>query len=133
MWGRHGRTRTGEGSLLAWLGLLLMLGSFIWLQLIAVPRTVTRIEFESPPNPRFAIVVLDPGHGCLARILAPDVDGAVERGEPKPGCGDPGNSRRADAIDKSRNTAAAIVRDRECASPRGSGGRRVPHQQRRCR
>ena len=63
MWGRHGRTRTGEGSLLAWLGLLLMLGSFIWLQFIAVPRTVTRIEFESPPNPPFAIVVLDPGHG----------------------------------------------------------------------
>src|SRR2546421_7791040 len=63
MWGRHGRTRTGEGSLLAWLGLLLMLGSFIWLQLIAVPRTVTRIVFEPPPNPPFAIVVLDPGHG----------------------------------------------------------------------
>ena len=63
MWGRHGGTRTGEGSLLAWLGLLLMLGSFIWLQFIAVPRTVTRIEFESPPNPPFAIVVLDPGHG----------------------------------------------------------------------
>jgi N-acetylmuramoyl-L-alanine amidase len=41
-----------------------MVGSFIWLQCIAVPRRVTRIEFETPPPAApFAMVVIDPGHG----------------------------------------------------------------------
>ncbi|HZE13544.1 MAG TPA: N-acetylmuramoyl-L-alanine amidase, partial [Chthoniobacterales bacterium] len=40
-----------------------MVGSFVWFQWTAVPRNVTRIELESPPNVPFALVVLDPGHG----------------------------------------------------------------------
>jgi N-acetylmuramoyl-L-alanine amidase len=37
--------------------------SFVWLQVTAVPRTLTRLEpVLSPPAP-FAMVVLDPGHG----------------------------------------------------------------------
>ena len=49
--------------MLAWFGLLLMAGSFVWLQLIAVPRSVTRIEMPVPPAQPFALVVIDPGHG----------------------------------------------------------------------
>jgi N-acetylmuramoyl-L-alanine amidase len=62
MWGRRGR-KTGEGSLLAWIGLLLMAVSFVWLQITAVPRTLTRLEPMPSQSAPFAIVVLDPGHG----------------------------------------------------------------------
>jgi N-acetylmuramoyl-L-alanine amidase len=49
--------------LIAWLGLLLMAASFIWLQLTAVPRSASvETEEPSPPAP-FAVVVIDPGHG----------------------------------------------------------------------
>ena len=59
----RGRGKRGERSLLAWIGLLLMAVSFVWLQVTAVPRTLTRLEPPlSPPAP-FAMVVLDPGHG----------------------------------------------------------------------
>jgi len=54
---------TSERSGLAWIGLLLMAGSFVWLQLIAVPRSVTRIEIPAPQTAPFALVVIDPGHG----------------------------------------------------------------------
>jgi N-acetylmuramoyl-L-alanine amidase len=54
---------TSERSGLAWIGLLLMAGSFVWLQLIAVPRSVTRIEISAPQTAPFALVVIDPGHG----------------------------------------------------------------------
>jgi N-acetylmuramoyl-L-alanine amidase len=57
MRGREGR------SILAWIGLLLMLGSFVWLQITAVPRSLTRLEPKPPPNAPFALVVIDPGHG----------------------------------------------------------------------
>jgi N-acetylmuramoyl-L-alanine amidase len=40
-----------------------MAGSFVWLQLIAVPRSVTRIELPAPAATPFALVVIDPGHG----------------------------------------------------------------------
>jgi N-acetylmuramoyl-L-alanine amidase len=89
MWGRRGSRGRSERSLLAWIGLLLMLGSFVWLQLTAVPRTVTRIELEPPPNAPFALVVLDPGHGgqdsgtikngMVEKDLALDVARRVQR------------------------------------------------------
>jgi len=60
--GRRGRTQNGERSLLAWLGLFLMAGCFVWLQVTAVPRSLTRLEPPRPTAP-FALVVIDPGHG----------------------------------------------------------------------
>ena len=49
---------------MAWLGLLLMAGSFVWLQLTAVPRSA-RGDPHEPAQPAsfFALVVIDPGHG----------------------------------------------------------------------
>src|SRR5438067_3060958 len=63
MFRRNPRARTSERSLLAWLGLLLMAVSFIWLQLTAPPRSLTRLELPPPPPAPFAVVVIDPGHG----------------------------------------------------------------------
>jgi N-acetylmuramoyl-L-alanine amidase len=63
MFRRNPRARSNERSLLAWLGLFLMAVSFVWLQLTAVPRTVTRLEPAPPPPAPFAVVVIDPGHG----------------------------------------------------------------------
>ena len=52
-------------SLLAWLGLLLMAASFVWLQLLPriapFPLTIQTPASEQP----FALVVIDPGHGGL--------------------------------------------------------------------
>ena len=62
MWGR-GRRGTGERSAVAWIGLLLMAVSFVWLQVTAVPRTLTRLEPTPPSAAPFALVVIDPGHG----------------------------------------------------------------------
>ncbi len=58
-----GRPRRGMRNLVAWLGLLLMIGSFAWIQWTSeseVPVSSTR---ESAPGQPFAVVVLDPGHG----------------------------------------------------------------------
>ena len=64
MRGREGRTGAGEGRpILAKIGLLLMLVSFVWLQLTATPRSLTRLETRQPDNAPFALVVIDPGHG----------------------------------------------------------------------
>jgi N-acetylmuramoyl-L-alanine amidase len=63
MWGRRRRTGKGERSGLAWIGLLLMAVSFIWLQVTAIPRSLTHLEQQLPPSVPFALVVLDPGHG----------------------------------------------------------------------
>jgi N-acetylmuramoyl-L-alanine amidase len=57
------RARTKERSLLAWIGLFLMAGSFVWLQLTAIPRSITRLELPPPPAAPFAVVVIDAGHG----------------------------------------------------------------------
>jgi N-acetylmuramoyl-L-alanine amidase len=63
MFRRNARAPKKERSFLAWLGLLLMAVSFVWLQLTAVPRSLTLLESPpSPPEP-FAVVVIDPGHG----------------------------------------------------------------------
>jgi N-acetylmuramoyl-L-alanine amidase len=42
---------------------LLMAVSFVWLQITAVPRSLTRLELPPPPAGPFAVVVIDPGHG----------------------------------------------------------------------
>lgn len=49
-------------SILAWIGLLLMIASFAWLQLISRNESTTNVP---PPNPEgpFTFVVIDPGHG----------------------------------------------------------------------
>ena len=52
-------------SILALLGLLLMIASFIWLERTSKPEPTTRPRAAQPsasPKP-FALVVLDPGHG----------------------------------------------------------------------
>jgi N-acetylmuramoyl-L-alanine amidase len=89
MWGRRARTRPSERSLLAWIGLLLMVASFVWLEVTAVPRAVTRLEPAPPPTTPFALVILDPGHGgqdsgtikngMVEKELALDVAHRVER------------------------------------------------------
>jgi N-acetylmuramoyl-L-alanine amidase len=63
MFRQNPRPRTGERSLLAWIGLFLLAGSFVWLQLTAVPRSLTQLELPPPPAVPFAVVVIDPGHG----------------------------------------------------------------------
>jgi N-acetylmuramoyl-L-alanine amidase len=63
MFRQNPRQRTSEQSLLAWIGLFLLAGSFVWLQLTAVPRSLTRLEVPPPPAVPFAVVVIDAGHG----------------------------------------------------------------------
>ncbi len=89
MFRRNPRAPTSERSLLAWLGLLLMAVSFVWLQVTAVPRSLTRLEPPPPPPAPFAVVVIDPGHGgqdsgtmksgLVEKDLALDVAHRVER------------------------------------------------------
>ena len=88
MWGR-GRRRTGERSAMAWIGLLLMAVSFVWLQVTAVPRSLTRLEPTPQPAAPFAMVVIDPGHGgqdsgttkngMVEKVLTLEVAHRVER------------------------------------------------------
>src|SRR3954468_9424944 len=64
MFARARQDRRGGKSLLAWLGLLLMAVSFIWLQVTAIPRGPQTSEGPTPPSTApFALVVIDPGHG----------------------------------------------------------------------
>jgi N-acetylmuramoyl-L-alanine amidase len=89
MFWRNSRAPKGERSLLAWLGLLLMAVSFVWLQVTAIPRSLTRLEPPPPPPSPFAVVVIDPGHGgqdsgtmksgLMEKELALDVAHRVER------------------------------------------------------
>jgi N-acetylmuramoyl-L-alanine amidase len=46
----------------AWMGLLLMIASFVWLQSTSKPKAPTATRAPAPREP-FAVVVLDPGHG----------------------------------------------------------------------
>jgi N-acetylmuramoyl-L-alanine amidase len=52
----------GMRNALAWLGLLLMSASFVWLQRSSKPQAATSRPAPTPREP-FAVVVLDPGHG----------------------------------------------------------------------
>ena len=64
MQGREGRRAASEGrSILAWIGLLLMGVSFVWLQLTATPRSLTRLDTHASEDQPFATVVIDAGHG----------------------------------------------------------------------
>jgi len=60
------RRRFGFGgtmqNIVTWLGLSLMLGSFLWWQVLSIPRTATSMRRVAAPAP-FTLVVLDPGHG----------------------------------------------------------------------
>jgi N-acetylmuramoyl-L-alanine amidase len=49
-------------NIVAWLGLLLMLASFVWWQILSTPRPATSTRGPGAPAP-FTLVVLDPGHG----------------------------------------------------------------------
>ena len=40
-----------------------MAACFVWLQVTAVPRSLTRLELPPPPEAPFAVVVIDAGHG----------------------------------------------------------------------
>jgi N-acetylmuramoyl-L-alanine amidase len=63
--------------------------SFIWLQLTATPRSLTRVELRPPENAPFALVVIDAGHGgqdsgtvktgLVEKDLALDVARRLER------------------------------------------------------
>ncbi|PYL63500.1 MAG: hypothetical protein DMF25_10495, partial [Verrucomicrobia bacterium] len=46
----------------AWLGLLLMVASFAWMQWTSKPEPATSAQGPAPHEP-FTVVVLDPGHG----------------------------------------------------------------------
>ena len=61
------RGRSGFGgtmqNIVAWLGLALMITSFVWWQILSVPRPAgTSGRRTAAPAP-FTLVVLDPGHG----------------------------------------------------------------------
>ncbi|MEN3370211.1 MAG: N-acetylmuramoyl-L-alanine amidase [Verrucomicrobiota bacterium] len=64
MSGRGQRDRREGRPVLAWLGLLLVAISFVWLQLTIPigPRPQTEAPIQSAGEP-FALVVIDPGHG----------------------------------------------------------------------
>jgi N-acetylmuramoyl-L-alanine amidase len=49
-------------NIVAWLGMALMLASFVWWQILSVPRPASSTRRTAAPAP-FTLVVLDPGHG----------------------------------------------------------------------
>jgi N-acetylmuramoyl-L-alanine amidase len=49
-------------NIVAWMGLLLMLASFVWWQIASTPRPATSTRRAGAPAP-FTLVVIDPGHG----------------------------------------------------------------------
>lgn len=49
-------------NIVAWMGLLLMLVSFVWWQILSTPRPTTSTRRVGAPAP-FTLVVIDPGHG----------------------------------------------------------------------
>jgi N-acetylmuramoyl-L-alanine amidase len=49
-------------NVVAWLGLSLMVTSFVWWQILSIPRPASSMRHTAAPAP-FTLVVLDPGHG----------------------------------------------------------------------
>src|SRR5207249_9884638 len=64
-------------TIIAWIGLLLMLASFVWLEWTSKPPVATR-EYAPPKHEPFAVVVLDPGHG--GQDTGAMVAGMLEKG-----------------------------------------------------
>src|SRR6266446_5982645 len=60
-WARFGMPRALRNTV-AWVGLLLMIASFAWLQWTSKSRAPISARAPAPPEP-LAVVVLDPGHG----------------------------------------------------------------------
>ena len=60
-WARFGMPRALR-SAVAWVGLLLMIASFAWLQWTSKSKAPASTRAPAPHEP-FAVVVLDPGHG----------------------------------------------------------------------
>jgi N-acetylmuramoyl-L-alanine amidase len=58
--------RSGFGgamkNIVTWLGMTLMLASFVWWQILSLPRPASSTRRTAAPAP-FTLVVLDPGHG----------------------------------------------------------------------
>ncbi|PZR76476.1 MAG: hypothetical protein DLM73_02415 [Chthoniobacterales bacterium] len=64
MFGRAQANRRSGRPIIAWLGLFLMAGSFVWLQLTIPPKSQLNADVTTPATePPFAVVVIDPGHG----------------------------------------------------------------------
>jgi N-acetylmuramoyl-L-alanine amidase len=49
-------------NIVAWMGLVLMLASFVWWQILSTPRPATSTRRAGATAP-FTLVVIDPGHG----------------------------------------------------------------------
>jgi N-acetylmuramoyl-L-alanine amidase len=49
-------------NIVAWMGLLLMLASFVWWQILSMPQPATSTRRAGATAP-FTLVVIDPGHG----------------------------------------------------------------------
>ena len=49
-------------NIVAWLGLALMVASFVWWQILSIPRPAPSVRRNAASAP-FTLVVLDPGHG----------------------------------------------------------------------
>jgi N-acetylmuramoyl-L-alanine amidase len=61
---RRARMRQALRNILALIGLLLMIASFVWMQRMPRPESAQlRMAKPSPAPGPFAVVVLDPGHG----------------------------------------------------------------------
>jgi len=89
MFGRVDRGRRQGRPILAWIGLLLMIASFTWLQLLT-PISSPQADIRTPATEGpLALAVLDPGHGgqdsgtmkggLLEKDLALDVAHRTER------------------------------------------------------
>src|SRR6266853_6340667 len=64
MFARRTRMRQAVRSILAVIGLFLMIASFVWMQRTSKPQPATLQMAQPSATPgSFAVVVLDPGHG----------------------------------------------------------------------
>jgi N-acetylmuramoyl-L-alanine amidase len=85
------RKRLITRTILALLGVLLMIASFVWMQMAPRRESIAKsTKAQRPPTPRpFAVVVLDPGHGgqdsgamcggVLEKDLTLDVSRRIDR------------------------------------------------------
>jgi N-acetylmuramoyl-L-alanine amidase len=65
MFAQSSRIKQATRTILALLGVFLMIASFVWMQRTPRPESAKRSTAAQPPSPSrpFAVVVLDPGHG----------------------------------------------------------------------